>query len=280
MKQALRTAFAFAALVFPTLATAASCKVGVVPAVIDGAVAFKTQGLQVDADGAPNSYLVDGNGLSRTCDGALGIVAGKSVPPGRPHWQEICQNAWQRAQATGDYSQVDIFGFYVDPRTKAPVIQQVGDPLPGNGFVSTTSMSIEGSPESAQRHWVDATKVPYIVLSGALAHKYKINFGDLAVIYAPALAKSAFAVFADTNPTLGEASVKLHLDLGHNPIRSHSGVDRAELGLDGQVITLVFPGAHTHGVVDAAAWNQEIQSVGGAAFEKWGGIDKLKACSN
>ncbi len=280
MKQALRVALAFTAIGLPAMAVAAPCKIGSAPVLIDGAVAFKTQGLQVDADGAPNSYLVDGNGLSRTCDGVLGIVAGKPVPPGKPHWQEICQNAWQKAQATGDYSQVDIFGFYVDPRTKVPVIQQSGDPLPGKAFVSTTSMAVEGSPESVQRHWVDATKVPYFVFSQSLARKFKVSFGDVAVVYAPALAKSAFAIFADTNPTLGEASVKLHLDLGNNPIRSHGGVDRAEVGFGGQVVTLVFPGAHTHGVVDAIAWNQEIQSVGGGAFEKWGGIDKLKACSN
>src|SRR5580700_3620570 len=38
------------------------------------AVAFETHGLAVDADGAPNSYLTDGNGLSETCDGVVAVV--------------------------------------------------------------------------------------------------------------------------------------------------------------------------------------------------------------
>src|ERR1035437_11016402 len=43
------------------------------------AVGFTSAGLAVDADGAPNSYLVDGKGLSDTCDGVVALVNGKRV---------------------------------------------------------------------------------------------------------------------------------------------------------------------------------------------------------
>lgn len=106
---------------------------------VGGAIVFSTQGLAVDADGAPNSYLVDGNGLSPTCDGAVGLVNGHPVNPPAHGWLQICENAWAHAQQTGNYSGVKIFGFLADPKTNVPVVQQSGDPLPGKGYVSTTA---------------------------------------------------------------------------------------------------------------------------------------------
>ena len=47
---------------------------GVATSRVGNGVVFKTRGLAVDADGAPNSYRVDGKGLSYTCDGVVGIV--------------------------------------------------------------------------------------------------------------------------------------------------------------------------------------------------------------
>ena len=42
------------------------------------AVLFKSSKLNVDADGAPNSYLVDGKGLSYTCDGVVAVENGSA----------------------------------------------------------------------------------------------------------------------------------------------------------------------------------------------------------
>src|SRR5271154_6822334 len=61
---------------------------------VGGAIVFSTQGLAVDADGAPNSYLLDGNGLSPTCDGVVGLVNGRSVNPPAHGWLQICEKAW------------------------------------------------------------------------------------------------------------------------------------------------------------------------------------------
>src|SRR4051812_27657769 len=55
-----------------------------------------TPGLAVDADGAPDSYRVDGKGLSFTCDGVFALVNGvvhtqKNDPQ---HWQALCTQHW------------------------------------------------------------------------------------------------------------------------------------------------------------------------------------------
>src|SRR5205085_7133768 len=79
---------------------------GVRPWTLGNAVGFVTAKLNVDADGAPNSYRVDGNGLSFTCDGVVGIVNGRKVTPDSDprHWQAICQQKWAAAQQTQDFS--------------------------------------------------------------------------------------------------------------------------------------------------------------------------------
>src|SRR3974390_1112690 len=86
----------------------------------DPAIGFISAGLAVDADGAPNSYLVDGKGLSDTCDGAVALVNGKRVnnKTDPKHWYPICQQAWKDAQATGDFSKLAIFGFLVDNQNR------------------------------------------------------------------------------------------------------------------------------------------------------------------
>ncbi len=245
---------------------------------VDGAIVFSTQELQVDADGAPNSYLVDGNGLSPTCDGVVGLVNGRAVNPPTHGWLQICESAWAHAQQTSDYSGVKIFGFLADPKTNVPIVQQSGDPLPGKAYVSTTSLSLSGSPQTTQRHWVDAVKVPYFVLPAKFSAHYGIKLGDVAVLYSKSTGKTAFAVFADTGPALGEASVATHLALGGNPITKIKGIERAEAGMEGKIVTAVFRGQHATPNADPAEWTQQINTTAAAAFNQWGGIERLESC--
>jgi hypothetical protein len=245
------------------------------------AVVFITSGLAVDADGAPNSYLVDGNGLSFTCDGVAAIVDGKRVSKktNPDDWQELCKQAWAHAVSSGDYSHVAIFGMLTDKQNR-PLVQQVGDPMPGKAYITTTSMTIPGTPDGTQRHWVDATQVPYIVLTSSFVRANHVKTGDLAVVFLPKTNSIAFAVYADIGGDLGEASVKLHRDLGHDPVTKPPAVPRAKVGMGGPVITLVFPGTNVPGRSDAAAWDQEITKVGKDMLEKWGGLTRLRACAN
>jgi hypothetical protein len=246
----------------------------------DEVVVFKSKALEVDADGAPDSYLVNGKGLSDTCDGVVAVVNGKRVTAKTDpkHWYSICQKAWGDAVARDDFSQVAIFGFLTD-KGHRPVKQAPGDPLPGTAYVTTTTLTIPGTPEGAQRHWVDAVKIPYIVLPDYFRKQYRVAPGDIAIVYRPKTGSIAFGVFADSGD-LGEASVKLHRDLGNEPVTTTSGgVARANRGIADQVLTLVFPGVNVPGSLNAEDWNRAIREKGTAAFEKWGGKTRLQTCN-
>src|SRR5438477_8009499 len=69
---------------------------GVATSRVGNGVLFKTRGLAVDADGAPNSYRADGKGLSYTCDGVVGIVNGNRVTKKTDprNWNRICNEKW------------------------------------------------------------------------------------------------------------------------------------------------------------------------------------------
>jgi Fungal chitosanase of glycosyl hydrolase group 75 len=244
---------------------------------VGNGVGFKASGLAVDADGAPNSYRVDGKGLSFTCDGVFGIENGVPVTqksdPSR--WLKVCQDAWAKAQLTKDYSNVKIVGFEMD--ANGPVVQKDGDPLPGEAYITTTSMTVPGTPANTQRHYVNAAEIPYLVLPTNLTRTFNMAFGDVAVVFRPKTGAMASAIYADCCDA-GEASVKLHQDLQSNPIVVKDGVERAEAGISDRIITVLFPGQHPQPSTDVSAWRQSIQDVGRAAFDAWGGPEKLRAC--
>ncbi|HBT68080.1 MAG TPA: hypothetical protein DEB63_07345 [Agrobacterium sp.] len=248
-----------------------------------GGVVFTTKELKVDADGAPNSYLVNGEGLSYTCDGVTAV--GSTPDTDRNGWQKKCRDAWKKAVATGDYSKVRIFGFSKDENNRR-IVQKAGDPLPGKAFITETSVSVPDGPAGTQRHWVDANEIPYVVLSGSFVRKYGVKGGDIAVVYRPATKRFAYGVYADGGK-LGEASVRFHQDIGNNPLVNKGGVLRAKSGIADEkrnkdpipVITVVFPGKTSHPTVDAKKWRAEIAAMGKEQFDKWGGIEKLIECA-
>lgn len=245
----------------------------------DKAVIFETPHLNVDADGAPDSYLLDGNGLSYTCDGVLAIEKGQRVTPDNnpKEWQRKCNEAWSKAKSTNDYSKVAIFGFLTDKKNN-PIVQGEGDPLPGLAYITTTSVHIPGTKEGTQNHEVDATAIPYIVLPSSFISKYKVSPGDISVVYRIKTKKFAFGVYADGGK-LGEASVKLHEDIGNNPFIIKNGVKRAKVSIDDPVITVVFPGITTTPNTDAKKWLEEIKMTGNKTLEQFGGQDRLIACA-
>lgn len=281
MRIQLLLAAAFAGMI-PALSIAQTC--GSSPAIGQvwthkEAVLFATPVLNVDADGAPNSYLLDGNGLSYTCDGIVAIENGKRITPksNPKDWQQKCNAAWAQARATKDYSGVAIFGFQTDGKN-VPLIQGEGDPLPGKAYISATSVVIPGAPEGTQRQYVDATKIPYIVLPPSFVSKYKIKPGTLAVVFRKKTGRHAFAVFADGGG-LGEASVKLHQDLGSKPIQRTSSVERAKSRIEDMTLIAVFPNKVAAPVADADAWNAKIKQEGSVALNAFGGLEMLQACA-
>ncbi|QNA89278.1 hypothetical protein G4G28_13855 [Massilia sp. Dwa41.01b] len=265
-----------------SLVLAQTCPTGIAngdPWTHNNAVLFKRAPYNVDADGAPNSYLVDGKGLSFTCDGVVAFENGKRVTSktDKKHWQAKCQAAWKKARASGDYGGVRIFGFETGPHN-VPLIQKAGDPLPGKAYISATSIGIPGQPAGTQRRYVDATRIPYIVLPQDFIEQHAIKPGTLAVVYRPATGRHAFAVYADGGG-LGEGSIKLHQDLGSDPIVMRDGVARAKARIEDPVLTAVFPAAVSRREADAAAWHERIQKEGAAALDAFGGIAQLQACA-
>jgi len=242
------------------------------------AIGFARSGLAVDADGAPNSYRVDGDGLSYTCDGVAAIRNGVALTPPHVGWQKACVEAWTIAQQTKDYSKVSIFGFKHD--CSGPCIQKQGDPLPGQAYITTTSLSVPGTSPNTQRHYVNASEIPYIVLPGRMARQLKINYGDVAAVYRPKTDTVAYGVYADAGPALGEGSVKLHQDLKSDPIRpDHDGVKRAKAGIEDRIVTVVFPGKRPRASKDTAAWYKQIREIGSQSLREWGGEDMLRVCA-
>lgn len=246
---------------------------------VGSTVLFKSRVLNIDADGAPNSYLVDGKGLSYTCDGVVALENGKRITPkSNPNnWEEKCNAAWARAQKTNDYSQVAIFGFMTDQKNK-PLIQKDGDPFPKKAYISQTSVTIPNTPKGTQRRFVDATKIPYVVLNSQFVEKYSIKPGTLALVYRAKTNKYAFGVFGDGGG-LGEASIKLHEDLGSNPIKIRNDVRRAKSRIDDPVLTIVFPQTVVTPIAETQAWYNNIQQKGAVVLKEFGGINQLKKCS-
>ena len=250
-----------------------------VPASAQSINCTSTFGLAVDADGAPDSYRVDGRGLSATCDGVFAIVDGvaHTQKNDKQHWQELCLRHWNDAQASGDYSKVKIVGFQTEEHGR-PLVQAKGDPLPDVAFVTTTQLTIPGTPNDAQRHYVNASEIPYVVLSPGYAGSHNLKRGDVVAVYRPKTGQVAYGVYGDCC-TIGEASIRLHEDLGNNPIvTTADGTRRAKRGIGDRVVFVALAGAHPTPTLDAKAWRDEIKSKGGAALAAMGGVQAIKAC--
>jgi len=253
---------------------------GVQPWKLDSAVGFTAPRFHVDADGAPDSYRVDDRGLSYLCDGSVGIVNGKAVNPPAPNWNRICLDAWRAARASGDYGRLRIFGMLTGPGN-VPAVQQPGDPLPGLAYISTTTLAVPDAPRGTQRRYVNSRTVPFYVLPSRFAQASGIRLGAVAAVYRHRNRALAFAVYADAGPggQLGEGSIRLHLDLGNDPIIDRSGTPRAKRSISDRVSVIAFPGVNAPATIDTPAWLETIRSRAEAAFRKWGGEDRLRACA-
>lgn len=195
------------------------------------AVMFQS-GMTIDADGAPNAYNPDNTGLDDLAN------AGE---PG--HWGGIV--------ADGDGE---------------PLVQGPDDPYPGY-YISCTSLADWTKPFNDPSRYVDASKIPYIVLPGELSRQIGARLGDFAVVVNARNGNSAYAIFADIG-TMGEGSVALANQLG---IWS----DARRGGTRGGILYLVYPGSGNHHPRSL----DEINSETGKLFESWGGMKKLSSCT-
>jgi len=200
------------------------------------AVIFET-GMAVDADGAPNAYAPHNRGLDRL------------------------ENARRGHQWVG----------IATDRHGHPFVQKRGRYR--GYYVSTTSLEDSAVLDPANPHkYVDARKIPYIVLPPEVAERFDIALGDMAVVINERNGRSSFAIFADTGPSrqIGEGSIALAKALG---LPSDPRFDTTESGL----LYMVFPGSgRGPGKLRTLG---EINEETAALYESWGGKEQLQACS-
>ncbi len=197
---------------------------------------FYESGMTIDADGAPNAYNPDNSGLDDL------VNAGT---PGT--WEGLAKNS------DGE-----------------PFIQGPSDPFPGY-YVSATALADRSKAVSDPMRYVDASKIPFVVLPGRLARQLRARPGDIAVAFNERNGKSSYAVFGDVGPQdrIGEGSVALAENLG---IRSDARNGGARRG----IFYVVFPGSGN-------GWPRTIEEINGDGqrlLQSWEGAALQDPCAD
>lgn len=209
---------------------------------ISGETAFFFKSyMTIDADGAPNAYHPNNEGID---------FLNNAGRPGN-WWALVTDNG----RSNGN-----------------PIIQKATDPFPGF-YISTTALVDGNFAVQDPLRYVDATKIPYIVLPGnSLIRTTGVKKGDFAVVYYKQTNKLSFAIYADVGPKnkLGEGSVKLAQNLGHDPfVRG-----KVQKSITNDVFYLIFPSSGNGKPRNTA----QIDTSTKLLFDSWGGKERLETC--
>lgn len=140
-------------------------------------------------------------------------------------------------------------------------------PAPGF-FVSQTSLLFRSQDGNRCDNFVDAVEIPYLVFPNQW---HDVGLGDCGMIYNTQNGQITHAIFADTNPRVGEASVKSARNLGRNNATPRNGIDEAIF------IYLIFPGSKFTAASSAPHWpDARIQASAQQAFAAWGGMATMR----
>jgi hypothetical protein len=146
-------------------------------------------------------------------------------------------------------------------------------PRPGF-FVSETALSSGEAFDAGS--FVDAEFIPYIVLPSKFVEGVKL--GDLCTVVNLKNFRATGAIVADTNPHVGEASVRTAINL-HVHDTSFPITELAKNGGDtgANYLYIVYPGSRVPPRQTAPYWPAETITEGAdAKFAEWGGIDMVK----
>jgi len=78
-----------------------------------------------------------------------------------------------------------------------PSVQGPNDPFPGY-YVSATALADRTKPVNDPTRYVDASKIPFIVLPGAMAREIGARPGDFAAVFNQRNGQSSFGEFSVT----------------------------------------------------------------------------------
>jgi hypothetical protein len=196
---------------------------------------FYESGMTIDADGAPNAYHPDNSGLDDLAN------AGS---PGR--WEGLAKDS------DGE-----------------PFIQGPNDPFPGY-YVSATALADRSKLANDPTRYVDASKIPFVVLPGGIARQLGSRPGDFALVFNLRNGKSSYAIFGDVGPydRIGEGSVALAENLGIRSDARNGGTRRG-------VVYLVFPGSGN----GRPRTIEEINAEGQKLVQDWEASISLGVCT-
>jgi hypothetical protein len=211
---------------------------------LDRQAFFFISGMTIDADGSPNAYHPHDAADDAADDTADDAGLDELANAGKP----------------GDWNGI------ITDRDGDPLIQQERDPYPGY-YISCTSLSDKTKTFTDPTRYVDASKIPYVVLPQEVADRGGARLGDFAVVVNLGNGKSSFAIYADIG-TLGEGSVALANALGIQSDARHGGES------DG-ILYLVFPGSGNRRPRTIG----EIQSAGEKLLmDQWDEMTKVSSC--
>ena len=204
---------------------------------IDGAFFYKS-GLAIDADGAFRAYHPKNR---------PGLDSLKHAGDHGHWWALVTDNGKPNGH---------------------PVVQGKSDPAPGY-YVSTTALYDPDNPNLRDpRRYVDAVKIPYVVLHPkALKHA---RMGDFATVVNLQNGKISAAIVADESAAdlpVGEGSIALAKALGID-------ADPRRGGQGANITYVIYPGSGN----GKPRSFEEIAVRSKQLFEAWGGPSRLTAC--
>ena len=199
-------------------------------------ILFWSSKMSVDADGHPQCYH----------------------PAGSPPGLDFLANAGK----PGNW-----WGIACDSKGK-PYIQTNEMEAPGF-YVSTTALVDSAFKENHPAKYVNAGKVPYIVLPSSPKFSPKQKLGDLAMCFNTQNGKKSWAIYADVGPknAIGEGSMHLSEMLGLS-VSPKTGGTQKEI-----IATVFWPGS-------SIGWPKlhiELAATAEKLFMEWGGYDSLMA---
>jgi hypothetical protein len=205
---------------------------------------YVTDRMAIDADGAPNAYHPEDEGID--------ALANAGFPNG----------AWKSILA-------------VDPRDPMrPFVQETG--RFGGFFVSKTTLQDPTRAETDPTRYVNSSEIPYVVFPGAFhALTGTGSFGDVAMVRNLRNDRVSAAIVADGGPKhapLGEASIRLAENLGGVNVNPRTGAGMPK----GPFMYVLFPKSHATPKWPLTAG--EIEERATSALAGIGQWDRVLAC--